>query len=418
MLIGSVVKIKLPVIGFFIFYNGRLEKFVDVILDKQRVSEDTHDLNDWPADLIIMFNDTNETVCDDSNMDLNTDGILALAPEGPDLEMLLDPFEEQLNLPSVFIKECDFTCLEIEVVRIVCKCSLQICGIIDNAPEWNRVVAFVPASSESDCLVAKDIILPFKQILAILNLIVRMELFPDDEEGTCLFNGKESRQVKVSAVKDIACKSFIFNIVHKVDIMDFCHRNSIEHWNLGSDINLCMNPDTSLRAPEFCPSEDGETEVNGRGVDGIEPSMKLKLSGDSSPLSLTDHIEGKLFIDPVITESIGPGDDTSVRSGCPETEIVRTFGMSLDYVDKFSKTGTARKLRKYKHTKMIPMSKTPVLGPVVVPADNAIELAFEPVGYLVEDVVPQMHICSNLKWGTKVRISNVGHYFQNLLCCA
>lgn len=417
MLIELEVKINLPIIVFFILHEGMFEKFVDVILDKQGVSKNAHDLNNRAVDLIIMFNDTNETVRDDSDMNLDTDGIFAFAPEGLNLEMLLNPFEEQFDLPPVFIKECNFMCFEIEVVRIVCKRSLQIRSIIDNTSEGNRVVAFVPASSESDRLVTKDIVLSLKQVLTILNFIVRMELLPDNEEGSCLLNSKEPRQVKVSTVKDIAGKPLIFNPVHRVDIMDLCRRDSIEDWYLSSNINLCMNPDASLLTPEFCPSEDRETEVNGCGVNSIESSMQFKLPGESSLLSLADHIAGKLFIDSVITESIGLGDDTSVGSSRSETEIVRTFGMSLDYVCKFPKTGTARKLRKYKHTKMVPMSKAPFLCPVVVSADNTIELTFEPVGYLVEDIVPNMHNCSNLKLGTKVRISKVGHYFQELLCC-
>ena len=412
MLIAFEVKIKLPVIIFLHFHEGSFEKLIDVILDKQRVSKDTHDLK------MVMFNDTNETVCDDGNIDLDTDCILALTPKGLDLEMLLDPFEEQLDLPSVFVKECNLACLEKEVVRIVCKRPLQIRSIIDNASERNRVVAFIPASSESDSLVAKDIVLSFKQVLAILNLIVRMELLPDNEEGTSLFNGKESRQVEVSTVKDIAGKSLIFNPVHSVDVMDLCRRDSIEDRYLSSNINLCMNPDTSLRSSKFCPSEDRETEVDGCRVDSIESPMKFKLLGDSSLLRLADHIEGKIFINSVITESIGLGDDTSVGSSCSETEIIRTFGMSLDYINKFPKTGTARKLRIYKHTKMILMSKTPILRPVVVSADNAIELTFEPVGYLVENIVSQMHKRSNLKLSTKVHILNVEHYFQKLLCCS
>lgn len=60
------------------------EKFIDVILDKQRVSKDPHDLNNWATDLMIMFNDTNDTICNDGDMDLNTDGILTLAPKGLD----------------------------------------------------------------------------------------------------------------------------------------------------------------------------------------------------------------------------------------------------------------------------------------------------------------------------------------------
>ena len=101
MLIKLEFEIELHVIVFFILHEGMFEKFVDIILDKQRVSENAHDLNDWAANLMVMFNDTNKTVCDDGNMDLNTNGIFAFAPEGLNLEMLLNPFEEQLDLPSI-----------------------------------------------------------------------------------------------------------------------------------------------------------------------------------------------------------------------------------------------------------------------------------------------------------------------------
>ena len=106
MLIELEVNIKLPIIVFFILHEGMFEKFVDVILDKQGVSKNAHGLNNRAVDLIIMFNDTNETVRDDSDMNLDTDGIFAFAPEGLNLEMLLNPFEEQFDLPPVFIKEC------------------------------------------------------------------------------------------------------------------------------------------------------------------------------------------------------------------------------------------------------------------------------------------------------------------------
>ena len=106
MLIELEVKIKLPIIVFFILHEGMFEKFVDVILDKQGVSKNAHGLNNRAVDLIIMFNDTNETVRDDSDMNLDTDGIFAFAPEGLNLEMLFNPFEEQFDLPPVFIKEC------------------------------------------------------------------------------------------------------------------------------------------------------------------------------------------------------------------------------------------------------------------------------------------------------------------------
>jgi len=144
MLIELEVKIKLPVIVFFILYDGVLVKFVDVIFDKQRMPKDSHDLNDWATDLMIMFNDGNETVRDDGHVYLNTNCILGFSPKSLDPKMLFDPLKEQFDLPSIYIKECNFTCFEVEIVRIVCERSLQFWSIIDNAPE---IGIFVPRSA-------------------------------------------------------------------------------------------------------------------------------------------------------------------------------------------------------------------------------------------------------------------------------
>jgi hypothetical protein len=82
------------------------EKFVDLILKKQRMSKDSHDLYDWAPDLMIRFNDTNETGSDDGNVYLNTNCILEFAPKSLDQKMLFNPLKEQLGLPSIFKNYC------------------------------------------------------------------------------------------------------------------------------------------------------------------------------------------------------------------------------------------------------------------------------------------------------------------------
>lgn len=418
MLIELKIKMKLPVMVFLNLHCSRFEQFIDVVLDKQGMSKDAHNLHDWSANLMVMFDDTHETICDDGNMYLNADCILTFTPEGLDLEVLLDPFEEQFNLPPVFIEECDFPCLEIEVIRIICKGSAKIRSIVDNAPESNWIITFVPLPCEANSLVAKYIILSFKEVFTILNLVVWMELFSDNEESTSLFNGKKPGKIKVPAVKHVACKPFVFNPIHGINIMDTCCGNSIENRYLCNDVNLRMDSDARFSASKSGPSKYCKTEINRSRIDGIESAMKLKLLGDSSLLSLTDHIGGKLFKDPIISETIGFGNNTPVGSCCPEAKMIGTFSMSGNDIYKFAKTGTARELTEYEYTKKVPMSESPALRPVVVSADDAIELTFERRGYLLKHISPRMHICSNLKLDTKVRISNVGHAFQNLLYCA
>ena len=96
MLIVYKFNFKLPIIGFLLVPR-RGEKLHDVILGEQGTAQDPHDLHDGTSKLEVMLNDSDETVCDDGNMNLNTYRIVALSPERLDLEVLLDPFEEVMR---------------------------------------------------------------------------------------------------------------------------------------------------------------------------------------------------------------------------------------------------------------------------------------------------------------------------------
>ena len=50
-----------------------------------------------------MMGDSSETVSDDRRVYLYPHSIIGCAPEPLDIEVLFHPFEEQLDLPSVFI---------------------------------------------------------------------------------------------------------------------------------------------------------------------------------------------------------------------------------------------------------------------------------------------------------------------------
>jgi hypothetical protein len=51
-----------------------------------------------------MLHNGNQTIGNDSSTDLDPNGILCSAPEFLDFQMLLQPLEEELNLPPVLIE--------------------------------------------------------------------------------------------------------------------------------------------------------------------------------------------------------------------------------------------------------------------------------------------------------------------------
>ena len=86
-----------------IFYRPLGKQVFDAVFGKQRASEDSHHLIDISVQLEVMLDDSHQAVCCNGRINLYSDSILTIPPKGLDLQMLLYPFEEQLNLPSVFL---------------------------------------------------------------------------------------------------------------------------------------------------------------------------------------------------------------------------------------------------------------------------------------------------------------------------
>ena len=64
-----------------------------------------------------MLHDCNQAVSDYGTVYLDADSILRCAPKPLDLEVLFEPFEEQLDAPPVFVEQRDGQCIRLKIVR-------------------------------------------------------------------------------------------------------------------------------------------------------------------------------------------------------------------------------------------------------------------------------------------------------------
>ena len=63
---------------------------------------------DGALKLQVVMNYGYQTIRRDGGIDLDADGVFGRSPEPLDVEVLLHPFEEQLDLPAVLVEQSDF----------------------------------------------------------------------------------------------------------------------------------------------------------------------------------------------------------------------------------------------------------------------------------------------------------------------
>lgn len=404
----------------FRFINSVVkEEFFNPIFCKQRADKDSHDLHDRAIEFEVMFDDSDKTVGNDGHMDLDADGILRFAPKGLDSEVLLNPFEEELDLPSVAIQECDIPGREVEVIGVIGKGSLQFRSIVDDSPEFQRIVGTVVLPDEADCLVSDDIVLSLKEVFSRDNLMCWMPLLTNNKECTRKIDAKESRKVKVPSIKHITGKRHVCEPVHGVDIVDVGIGDSIENWNLRNDVNLCVDPDPGLCRTKLCPSKNRHAEVDGRGVDGIESPMQFEFSDEAFLLGNSYHVESKLFKDAIVSDGVGFREHLPVDRQTAKSKRVPFFSMSGSNICEFSQTSASKYLSKHQYKKVVPMGKSPTLRVIVIDGYYSSKLSLgQEIHNLGKDILSYMHFLIVLCLNTKKRISNRGHILFDRKNCA
>lgn len=395
-----------------------IEKFQKVVLDQQGTAQDAHNLKDGSVQLEVVLDDGDKAICDDGDVDLYPYGILAVAPETFDAEMLLDPFEEKLDLPAVTVQQGDVLCRKVEVVGVVHEGTSEVSGVIDNPAQYSRVVARVALPRESDGLVKEHTILPVKHILSVENLEFGIPFLPDDKECAAEMDSEEPCKVEISPVEDIAGVGFVFNPVHGLAVVDFGIGDSVEYRYLGDDVNLGVDFDAGLCAAEECPAEYGHTEVNGSGIHGIEPPVKLEFLGNPPSLRERYHIKGKLLENPRLAEHIGFGKGAPDHCRVAESKLITSHSVGSCDICEFSETPAPDELTEHQHKQMAPVRKTPPLCPVAIFRYNSAELPLRQIQCdLGEYVSSVVHLCFFLM-KTKVRNSSPGQYFSVIKQCA
>lgn len=371
----------------------RCEQVSNVVFGEHRAAKHSHNFSDISIKLEVMLDDCYKAVCRDNSIYLDVDSIQTVPPKSLDSKVLLYELEEKFYSPPILVQECNVFGRKIEIVSVVRECSLELGGIVDDAPDDRRIVFFVTLSGEPYGLISENTVITIEQVIALYNLILWFAFLSNDKERIQALYSEKPRQIPIATVEDIASQRLVLYPVHGVDIIHSCLCNGKHHRDCRHYINLSMYFDTCHVAFVFSPIKYSQTEAYSGGIERIVLTKKFEWLTFTLPLGYIHHVIGHLLEDVIISLVIG------VRKSCPfnclttESKVIGFVCMGVGNICKFSKTATTVKLTKHENQELIPMCQTPTFGLVITLGDKSLKISLrEEIYHLTENISAAIHL--------------------------
>ena len=343
----------------------------------------------------VMFNYCNQTIGCYCRIYLDPNCIFRNSPKGFYKKMMLDPFEEKLHLPSVFIEHSNVFSADFKPVSKIGKGSFMLRRIINNSPKKTWVFYSRLWTGKSYCLVLDNIVGAFKKIFTINDIILKLPSLPNYKIGSDKIDRLQSGKVKIAAIKDIPGIWLIRDLVHGIHVVNPGFSNMNKRWDLRYNITKGMYLDSSFGLAEVCPPEEIHTQIDSGRIESIESAIKYKVPGNSLPLGNSYHFIGKLFKNLAVPIGVRFRKITSCNNRLAKTHMVRLRRMCRHYTNKFSKAFTARQLTIHHDQKLIPAAeRLDIFVTLIIHNDTIKSSLWQKLDELTENIFPSVH--SNL----------------------
>jgi len=222
------------------------------------------------------FQNGDEQINGDGAPDLGAHGVGAGAIKGFDTQMLLDPFEEQFDLPAAPIQLSDGQSRHGEVVGQEDEgfAGLGI-AIADASQRVGIIVLSLPAGHHDGLVETQSG--KFVHGPGVTAGAAKVLFGAGDEESAALMNPMPPGEVQVSAIHDVKRASLPDELVEDVDIVDTARGDNDDGGKVALEGEQGVEFDGGLVAAESSPRKEREAEVNGGGVECIGGGLKFKV---------------------------------------------------------------------------------------------------------------------------------------------
>lgn len=193
--------------------------------------------------------------------------------------MLFDPFEEQLDLPAVFVKSGDGQWWQHKVVGQKHE-RLASLGVFESNPsELTGVVSLGSIASKDDRLIADHASLSIVG-LGVNTPQLRVVLGPNDKERAGLTQRMQTLEVEVATIHDVKGAKLGWQEVQYVDFVHLPVADVNKGWDITPQIEQRVKFDCAFGATKVSPVEQTQTQIDGRRIQCVDSVVDVQAQID------------------------------------------------------------------------------------------------------------------------------------------
>ena len=339
-----------------------------------------------------LFQDGDEEINGDGGPDLSAHRVVRGAVKGFDAQMLLDPFEEEFDLPATAIELGDGQRWHSEVVG---QKDQRLAGfgiaIADAAHGGGKIILGVKAGEHHRLVETQAG--GFIHGAGVTAGAAEVLFGASDEEGTTLVDAIPADEVEVAAIYDVERSGVPDELVEDVDIMDTASRDNDDRGEIALEGQQGVEFDGGLVLSKRGPRKERETEVNGGGVQRISRRLEFKTERFIGVKrgGLPDEDLGEIGKDAPVTIFIGIGQ-RAAGGGLADADVVEFRAEGRQAGFDVAQTFAPRQLGEGQHEKLFVGGEFANAAVAVVTGDTLVELVFgEEVEELGEDGATFVH---------------------------
>jgi len=322
----------------------------------------------------LLFEDRNQHVNADGDPDLSLDGIGRSAEEALDAQVLLDPLEEQFDLPPTLVQFRNGQSWQGEVVGQVDK---ESSGVVVEEPDSSQT--FRISLKAVECRELNDLIGSHALIgrhRQGMNTNVSQRPFGSDhEESALLMHHEKPGEIQIGTVHHIERTGLYHEFVQGIDIVEFpvAYMNKSGDW--ATQVQQGVKFDGGFCAAKTRPREHAQAQVDGGRIQSVNGRIQIGrqwLSRIHLARS-SNQLLRQCRVDTPIASLVRIGQRTALDAPS-KSHVIKSVRARRQAVDRISQTVPIGQLRKRHAEKLIPAGKRLNLVVAPVPRHASVEL--------------------------------------------